>query len=182
VVRATSSGDFGSGKSHFLAALYSWLSGKAGRGPIVRDLSGRGAASGRKQRVLAAAVSLIGYRAETRSRRSSWKSGTRLCGGRREVKLSPVSVFLSRCGTSSGCRMRAQAFLKLVAGSVPSITESGRDSLCGSRQPSPGVLLRVQLFKDQGFDAPGAIVEDRRKRSPASSTSSALPVSPGSCS
>lgn len=51
-------GDFGSGKSHFLAALYAWLSGTADAG----DLS---ASFGASKRVLPAAVSLVDYRAET---------------------------------------------------------------------------------------------------------------------
>jgi hypothetical protein len=51
-------GDFGSGKSHFLAALYAWLSGTA-------DAEGLSVSFCASKRVLPAAVSLVDYRAET---------------------------------------------------------------------------------------------------------------------
>jgi len=58
-------GDFGSGKSHFLAALRAWASGSQGAGELARRHAGLGRLSATGARFLPAAISLVDHRAST---------------------------------------------------------------------------------------------------------------------
>ncbi|MGA2613680.1 MAG: DUF6079 family protein [Spirochaetia bacterium] len=58
-------GDFGSGKSHFLAALRAWVSGSPGAGELARRHAGLGRLSATGARFVAAAISLVDHRASS---------------------------------------------------------------------------------------------------------------------
>ncbi|MGA2977666.1 MAG: DUF6079 family protein [Spirochaetia bacterium] len=58
-------GDFGSGKSHFLAALRAWISGSAGADSLTRRHAGLGRLSGTGKRFLPVAISLVDHRGST---------------------------------------------------------------------------------------------------------------------
>ena len=58
-------GDFGSGKSHFLAALSAWLEGGPAREVLSSGHEGLAALSGKTGRFLPVAISLIDYRSDT---------------------------------------------------------------------------------------------------------------------
>ena len=58
-------GDFGSGKSHFLASLYTWLSRGPGRETINRHHDGLARAGEQGGKILPVAISLVNYRADT---------------------------------------------------------------------------------------------------------------------
>jgi hypothetical protein len=58
-------GDFGSGKSHFLAALYAWLAGGEARDPLDQRHGGLARLAETGKRFLPVDISLVNYRATT---------------------------------------------------------------------------------------------------------------------
>lgn len=169
-------GDFGSGKSHFLAALYAWLAGGQGAERLSADHEALGRASASAGRVLPVAVSLIDYRSETTLESIILEGIERaLAEAGRETALTPLSVFLARLKELLKDKEAARAFSELAAEGGTEITEAeGTGGSAGSgsaadlsawiaAHPREAYTLGLRLFKEQGLEEPRALVEDRRE-------------------
>ncbi len=174
-------GDFGSGKSHFLAALYTWLSGREGARRMSADHEALGRAQASAERVLPVAVSLIDYRSQTTLESIVLEGIERaLAEAGRETPLTPLSVFLVRLKELLKSADTARAFLRLAADSGTGAADSsgGTDGPSGAGPPTAApatdlsawitahpreaYTLGLRLFKEQGLEAPQALVENRK--------------------
>ena len=158
-------GDFGSGKSHFLAALYAWLSGRAGAERLSAAHEALKRAEESTGRTLPAALSLIDYRSDTPLESILLESIERaLAEAGREVPLTPLSVFLVRLKELLKSPDTASAFTRLAAENDPEITETGIDlSEWIAAHPREAYTLGMRLLKEQGLETPRAMVEDRKE-------------------
>ena len=166
-------GDFGSGKSHFLAALFAWLSGRAGAERLSTAHEALGQAGRSASRILPVAVSLIDYRSDTALESILLEAVERaLAEAGREVALTPLSVFLCHLKQLLEAPEAARAFRRLAAESgwesdEPPGGAQGADlgsSLSGwiAAHPREAYAAGMLLVQEQGLQAPQALVEDRK--------------------
>ncbi|UCF98552.1 MAG: hypothetical protein JSV89_03215 [Spirochaetaceae bacterium] len=163
-------GDFGSGKSHFLAALYTWISGRSGAERLSADHEALGRAEESVGRVLPATVSLIDYRSETSLETIVLEAIERaLNEAGRTSSLTPLSVFLAQLKELLKSPETALAFLRLAADSGAEIAEPDTDtsgnvlSTWIAAHPREAYTLGMRLLKEQGLETPQALVEDRKE-------------------
>ena len=161
-------GDFGSGKSHFLAALYAWLSGRSGAERLSAAHEALTKAAGSERPILPAAVSLIDYRSDTPLETILLESIERaLAEAGRQVPLTPLSVFLVRLKELLKSPDAERAFLRLAAEGDPEIadTESTKNNLPEwiAAHRREAYTLGMRLLKEQGLETPRAMVEDRKE-------------------
>lgn len=164
-------GDFGSGKSHFLAAIYAWLAGRQGAERLSADHDALGRAAASAGRVLPVAVSLIDYRSETTLESIVLEGIERaLAEAGRETALTPLSVFLARLKELLKDEAAARAFSQLAAeggrsatGKAPKTPQPADLSAWIATHPREAYTLGLRLFKEQGLEEPRALVEDRRE-------------------
>lgn len=180
-------GDFGSGKSHFLAAVYAWLRAGAGAGRLSEAHQGLRQTAEAGRRVLPVAVSLIDYRSGTPLERILLESIEKaLAEGGRAVSLTPLSGFLSRLKELLLDGETAALFAALAgetageeevesgaaegtpgqAGAPEAAAAPGTpDEVAGwiSRHPRRAYTAGVRLLKKLGMPTPQALVEERRE-------------------
>jgi len=159
-------GDFGSGKSHFLAALYTWLSGREGARRMSADHEALGRAQASAERVLPVAVSLIDYRSQTTLESIVLEGIERaLAEAGRETPLTPLSVFLVRLKELLKSADTARAFLRLAADSGTGAADSsgGTDGPSGAGPPTAALHPGLAAVQGAGIGgAPGAGGEPQR--------------------
>ncbi len=129
-------GDFGSGKSHFLAALYAWLrAGSAAEGLSSGHEGLRRSASSRRK-VLPVAVSLVEFRSATPLEQILLESieGALLEEGR-EAALTPLGAFLQQLRELLKDPDTAAAFAALAA---ETLAEEEAGSASGTPQEDTG--------------------------------------------
>jgi hypothetical protein len=163
-------GDFGSGKSHFLAALYTWLSGQSGAERLSQAHDALGRAGESAQRVFSVAVSLIDYRSDTSLEAILLEGIERaLAEAGTEVPLTPLSVFLAQLKDLLKNPDAAQAFLRLATEHGPGAAGADMNSLQTGvsgwidAHPREAYTLGMLLLKEQGLDTPQALLEDRKE-------------------
>ena len=176
-------GDFGSGKSHFLAMLYTWLSGRTGAERLSTAYQGFGRAAEKGGRILPAAVSLINYRSGTplesiileSVEKSLDEVGT-------NVSLTHLSAFLNWLQDLLEEPETAKVFAELAGFSMTGVTAAGGpttgvpaagesaagaavDSLAAwiSENPRQAYAAGLRLVKKLGLEAPQALVEERHE-------------------
>ncbi|OPZ26636.1 MAG: hypothetical protein BWZ02_01936 [Lentisphaerae bacterium ADurb.BinA184] len=149
-------GDFGSGKSHFLAALATWAAGQAGEGTPVGRHPGlaRLAAAGR--RLLPVAISLVGYRATTPLEQIVAEAIERALGERgQDVCLTPLASFnrrlLELCA-DPGIAGQLAAAAGIAAPEIPDWV---------ARAPRDACAAGMRLMKSLGLAAPAQLIEER---------------------
>jgi len=158
-------GDFGSGKSHFLAALYTWLSGRTGAERLSSAHEALKRAGQSTERTLPAALSLIDYRSDTSLESILLESIERaLAETGREVPLTPLSVFLLRLKELLKSPDTARTFTRLAAENDPGIAETGIDlSEWITAHPRESYTIGMRVLEEQGLETPRAMVEDRKE-------------------
>jgi hypothetical protein len=184
-------GDFGSGKSHFLAALYAWLRAGAGAGRLSEAHPGLRQTAEAGRRILPVAVSLIDYRSGTPLEKILLESIEKaLAEGGRAVSLTPLSAFLNRLKELILDAETAALFAALVGessgeeeaegggaaeetrgqGGTPeaaaaAATPGPPTELAGwiSRNPRRAYTAGVRLLKKLGMPTPQALVEERKE-------------------
>lgn len=159
-------GDFGSGKSHLLAALYAWLSKAEGAARFSEGHPELKQAEDKK--LLPVAVSLIDYRAATPLERILLECVEKaLLGSGRSVSLTPLSAFLEQLSALLADPDAARIFAELAdqtlgereaaaeAAAPPEISE------WIARHPRDAYAAGVRLLKKLGMETPQLLVEER---------------------
>ncbi len=164
-------GDFGSGKSHFLATLLAWLSDYPGSQFLSEQHGGlkRVKASGR--RFLAVDVSLVNYRATRALERIIVDAvETALKRHDEHAPLSPLSIFLTHFKTILEDENLACEFAKEADISVSSSNESDDGSeilkqikIFFEMYPRQAYTKGIRFMKKIGMSAPETLVEDRHE-------------------
>jgi len=151
-------GDFGSGKSHFLAALTVWLTGgdgaellEAGHGGLTRlKKTGR--------RFLPVTVSLVDFRGSTPLERSLAEAvETALADHGSKAAFTPVTVFIRAL---SGLLQNEDA-----ADTFAGLAGIGTDKIESylAREPRKAYTVGVRLYKQLGLAVPEVLVQERRE-------------------
>jgi len=151
-------GDFGSGKSHFLASLTAWLSGSAGADILSMQHSGlhRVADSGRK--ILPVDVSLINYRATTSLEQILVEAiETALLSQGIEIQLTPLAAFLDNFKTLLQNNELAAAF-----GRQAGLSDDETESYL-AEQPRRAYVEGIRFMKSIGMELPERLVEERHE-------------------
>jgi len=151
-------GDFGSGKSHFLASLTAWLSGSAGAEILAPQHSGlrRVNAAGRK--ILPVDVSLINYRAKTSLEQILVEAiEAALLSQGIEIQLTPLAAFLDNFRTLLQNKELAAAFGRQIG-----LSESDTESYF-SEQPRRAYIEGIRFMKSIGVELPERLVEERHE-------------------
>jgi hypothetical protein len=153
-------GDFGSGKSHFLAAVYAWLAGAEGTKQLCAAHQGLKQASDTVTRILPVAVSLIDYRSGTSLETILLESVERaLAAAGRQVSLTPFSAFLARLKELVEDPEAGRTFAGLAG-----VAEEGRRlSDWISEHPRQAYTAGLRLVKKLGLEEPRALVEERKE-------------------
>jgi hypothetical protein len=161
-------GDFGSGKSHLLAALYTWLSGRAGGEQLAagHEALGRASASGR--RILPVAVSLINYRAATSLEQILLEEAEKaLAEAGHKTSLSPLAAFLDWLRAVLEDRETVEIFVGLAGTSAEGVSAAAPSAAdlsdWISNNPRQAYAAGLRLAKKMGIEAPQALVEERRE-------------------
>ena len=151
-------GDFGSGKSHFLAAVSAWLDERPGAELLTAAHPDLGACKKTKRRFLPVDISLVNYRSSTPIERIVIAAIEAALAARgAPVALSPLA------------RFRGYFSHMLVA---PELAEAFRDAtgrapeeLDGwfAQEPREAFAQSVAFLKTQGIDCPEALVEERHE-------------------
>ena len=151
-------GDFGSGKSHFLAALSTWLSDRPGAEVLTKHHSGlsRTVASGRS--ILPVELSLLNYRATTPLERivvECIESALRSHGI--HTQLTPLTAFLDHFRTLLQSEELTDAFSRQLNKPPQQIEAFLNDN------PRRCYVEGVRFMKEQGLNLPEILVEERHE-------------------
>ncbi|CAB1055644.1 hypothetical protein D1BOALGB6SA_377 [Olavius sp. associated proteobacterium Delta 1] len=149
-------GDFGSGKSHFLAALTACLSAGPGSEVLSRQHAGlsRLKASGRK--LLAVDISLIQFRATTSLEQIVVEAiEARLTSAGIPTRLTPRAAFLDHLKNLLKSEGLAAAFAGQLDIRPEEIDAYLRD------HPRRSYVEGVRFMKELGLEAPESLVEER---------------------
>lgn len=153
-------GDFGSGKSHFLATLTAWLEDRPGSNILCDHHGGlrRVKMSGRK--FLTVDISLVNYRGSTPLERVIVEAAENALTSRGvEVRLTPLASFLNYFSTLLENRELAADFAKQV--SVENTSEK-IDAYIRS-DPRRAYTAGVSFMKRIGMAFPETLVEERHE-------------------
>jgi len=151
-------GDFGSGKSHFLAAFSSWLADRPGVQVLSGHHSGldRVKASGRT--ILPVDISLLNYRSTTPLERIVVETiEAALISRGIQTQLTPLTAFLDYFKTLLKTGELAAAFSRQLNISPQEIDAFLKD------QPRRSYVEGVRFMKEQGLKAPEMLVEERHE-------------------
>ena len=154
-------GDFGSGKSHFLAAVYTWLAETAGTDVLTGRHGGLKRVMESGKRLLPVAVSLVNYRAVTPLERIVVAAiETTLRSKGVDVVLTPVSSFLNNLKNLLEEPEVAESFLKLIGKSKDNFkTDNLKEWI--AEHPPEAYMYGMRLMKNLGLKTPEALVEER---------------------
>jgi alpha-D-ribose 1-methylphosphonate 5-triphosphate synthase subunit PhnL len=108
-------GDFGSGKSHFLASLTAWLSDSPGSVVLSESHRGLGRIKAAGRKILAVDISLVNYRATTPLERIIIEAveATLISHGIK-TRLTPLAAFLDYFKTLLKTEKLADAFATIL--------------------------------------------------------------------
>ena len=151
-------GDFGSGKSHFLAALSTWLSDRPGAEVLSEHHSelSRTGASGRS--ILVVDLSLLNYRATTPLERIVVERiENELISRGIQTQLTPLTAFLDHFRTLLKSEELTDAFSRQLNLSPQKI-----DAFL-NENPRRCYVEGVRFMKAQGLKVPEILVEERHE-------------------
>ena len=153
-------GDFGSGKSHFLATLTAWLEDNPGSETLSDHHGGlrRVKESGRK--FLTVDISLVNYRGSTPLERIIVEAIEKaLVSHGIEIKLTPLSAFLNYFATLLENRELATDFAKQAG--ISDTPEEVDEYL--RKDPRQAYTAGIRFMKSIGMQAPETLVEERHE-------------------
>jgi hypothetical protein len=152
-------GDFGSGKSHFLAALCAWLEDRPGAELLTRSLPALAEYKATNRRILAVDISLVKYRAATPLERIITSSiETALARRGFAVTLSPLSRFRDRLK-----ELLASPGLFSVFAEKTGIIATDRIDQWFSEHSADALTKSMAFLKTQGFETPESLVDERHE-------------------
>ncbi|MBD3316882.1 MAG: hypothetical protein GF344_13930 [Chitinivibrionales bacterium] len=150
-------GDFGSGKSHFLAAVSAWLAGMGTPSSTSHTPKGLAELAASGKRFVVATVSLVNYRSSTSLERilaEAMEQALRDHGI--EAVLSPLTMFRSRFEEIISERDLAQSFEKATDGKSMDL------AAWFSRAPGEAYASCTRFLKREGVALPESLVDDRQ--------------------
>lgn len=154
-------GDFGSGKSHFLAALGAWLDRSAGSECLTKANESLQRLAGRNLRFLTVPVSLIRYRSSTPLERIIAEAiEKQLARHGRVFSLTPLSLFFDRFREILKEPVIAQAFEAYIQKEPSPPNESAIWLRENQREAYP---VCIKFLKSQGMETPQTLVEERHE-------------------
>lgn len=149
-------GDFGSGKSHFLAVLTAWLNAGPGSEGLSRQHEGLHRLNASGRRLLAVDVSLIQYRAATSLEQIVVEAiEARLNAAGVPTRLTPRAAFLDHLKSLFKSERLAAAFAEQADIRPEQIEAFLRD------HPRRSYVEGVRFMKELGLEAPESLVEER---------------------
>ncbi|MBW1698182.1 MAG: hypothetical protein JRH18_13640 [Deltaproteobacteria bacterium] len=149
-------GDFGSGKSHFLAALTTWLCDLPGAEMLCDHHPQLLRVKNLKRRFLAADVSLINYRGTTPLEKILVEAvETALISHGIETRLTPLSAFLEYFKSLLNTEELAASFAKQLRIAVEEMDGYLKEN------PRQSYIEAVRFMKQLGLKAPETLVEER---------------------
>ena len=149
-------GDFGSGKSHFLAALTACLSTRPGSEELSRQHQGLDRLKASGQKLLAVDISLIQYRATTSLEQIVVEViEARLASAGISTRLTPRAAFLDHLKNLLKSEDLAAAFAGQLDIRPQEIDAFVRD------HPRRSYVEGVRFMKEFGVEAPESLVEER---------------------
>jgi hypothetical protein len=153
-------GDFGSGKSHFLATLTAWLEDTPGSEVLSRHHGGLSRVKASGRRFLTVDISLIQYRGATPLERIIVEAVEKAFASHGiEIKLTPISAFLNYFATLLENKELATAF----AGQAGvSDTAQGVEEFL-RKDPRQAYTSGMRFMKSIGMPAPETLVEERHE-------------------
>jgi hypothetical protein len=151
-------GDFGSGKSHFLAALSTWLSDRPGAALLSEHHSGLGRAKASARRILPVDISLLNYRAITPLERIVVENIENALTSRGiQTQLTPLTAFLDHFKTLLKTGEMADTFSRQLNKPPEDIDDFFRED------PRRCYVEGVRFMKEQGLTLPEVLVEERHE-------------------
>jgi len=151
-------GDFGSGKSHFLAALSTWLSDRPGAEVLSEHHSGLGRTGASGRSILPVEISLLNYRATTPLERIIIETIESVLISRGiQTQLTPLTAFLNHFRILLKSDGLADAFSRQLNKSPVEM-----DALLND-DPRRCYVEGVRFLKEQGLKEPEILVEERHE-------------------
>ncbi len=151
-------GDFGSGKSHFLAALSTWLSDRPGAEVLSEHHSGLGRTRASGRSILPVEISLLNYRATTPLERIVVETiENALISRGIQTQLTPLTAFLDHFRTLLKSGELADAFSRQLNKSPAEMDAFLNDD------PRRCYVEGVRFMKEQGLKVPEVLVEERHE-------------------
>lgn len=151
-------GDFGSGKSHFLAMLFTFLAGGAGEEYLRSGHEGIAKLSDDPRRILPVAISLIDYRSTTPLEQILLEAAEMAIGAEGgEVALSPRSMLIARVRRMITEPEAAESFVTISGAPADQIHE------WISENPAGAYSSGLELLRKLGIESPHAIIEERKE-------------------
>ncbi|MEW6442388.1 MAG: DUF6079 family protein [bacterium] len=151
-------GDFGSGKSHSLAALAAWLDERSGSEILTRSHTGLKRLRQLQRRFLPVEISLLNFRSATSLEQIVITSVEKaLAAHGAPVTLTPLARFLGRFRRILDDPKLARVFCEQEG--MP------RDALDDwiARHPREAYLAGIRFLKGQGIEAPEMLIEERHE-------------------
>jgi hypothetical protein len=149
-------GDFGSGKSHFLAALSAWVARREGGETLERAVPALAGCAGKDRRFLAVDISLVRFRASTPFERIvTGAMEAALAANGHVAPLSPLGRFQGHLNGLLKVPATARAFEVSCGVSPEGI------AAWFAQQPHEAYVAAVAFLKQQGIELPEALIEER---------------------
>jgi hypothetical protein len=151
-------GDFGSGKSHFLAALSAWVDDREGADLLSRAIPPLAECRKKARKFLAVDISLVNFRAATPFERIVIGAvESALFAHGHAVTLSPLGRFQAHLAGILAAPDVARAF-ETSCGIAPSSIPAWF-----AKQPHEAYVAAIAFLKKQGLELPEALVEERHE-------------------
>ncbi len=153
-------GDFGSGKSHFLATLTAWLEDNPGSEVLSHHHEGLRRVKESGRRFLTVDISLVNYRGSTPLERIIVEAIEKaLVSHGIEIKLTPLSAFLNYFATLLENKELAVAFAEQAG--ISDTPEAVDEYL--RKDPRQAYTAGMRFMKSIGMPAPETLVEERHE-------------------
>ncbi len=152
-------GDFGSGKTHFLAVLSAWLNNAPGSEVLEEKHGGLKKLKESGKKFITADVSLIRFRSATLLERIIVESVQEALKEKlsRPVRLTPLAVFLEELKETLKQEEPAMSFAK-EAGIKPE-----EISTFIEKRPRKSYTLGINVYRQMGIESPESLVEERHE-------------------
>jgi len=151
-------GEFGSGKSHFMAALSAWLQERPGASSMTDEHDGLEAVRDENISLLPVTVSLVNYRSDTGLEKiiiEAFEQQLREAGV--DSDLSPMSRFLETVRDLLDETSLRSAFADRAGIKPEAVPEWTRE------HPRKASSIGLKLLKEEGLDAGDSFVAERRE-------------------
>ena len=157
-------GDFGSGKSHFLATLTAWLEDNPGSDVLSKHHGGLRRVKKSRRKFLTVDVSLVNYRSSTPLERILVEAiEAALVSRGIKIQLTPLSAFLNYFSTLLENKELASAFAKQAGVSPDYLSEPEEIDAYLRTNSRQSYTAGVRFMKSLGMEAPETLVEERHE-------------------